>query len=105
VAQRLRDGFSLRLLDRQLPGAPRTKKVVEALELLVSWGLGKKAKEGTYEFQYRKLRGGTLAYILKKLAPPPPKSKATISPLPSLFENGKPKSIARSSSPNPDNLK
>lgn len=69
VGTTLRDRFSLRSVDKSLPGAPRQALVTRALQTLVQLGLAQ-AVEGTpgaYQVTYRHLRGGTLDYFAKKL--------------------------------------
>lgn len=96
VAQLLRDNFSLRTLDKSLPGAPQSDAVSKALDAMVTFGLGQKTKAGTYKFHYRKLRGGTLAFFIKKLLPAAKKKAAPVpkSQLP-LFPTPGPRRIAK----------
>lgn len=67
LVDKLRGGFSMRLLEPSLPGKPETRQVTEALDRLVQFGLAKKGKQDHYVISYRKLRGGTLEYFSRKL--------------------------------------
>jgi hypothetical protein len=62
--------FSLRVFDKCLPGAPRTKPVKAALATFVKLGLAERCGEGDERFRitYRKLRGGSAHFFAKKLA-------------------------------------
>jgi hypothetical protein len=66
VAERLRNGFSMRLLNPSLREAPSTARVELALDRLVAFGLGRKLPAGQFTFEYRRLRGGTLKFLLRK---------------------------------------
>jgi hypothetical protein len=65
----LRDRFSMRLLNPNLPESPRKSVVEGALQTLVAWNLAKRLEGDDYLISYRKLRRGTLEFILRKLAP------------------------------------
>lgn len=78
LVEKLRDNFSLRLLDPSLPGKPETRQVEQALDRLIQFGLATKAKQGSYyTIEYRKLRGGTLDYFAKKLVGTKKKGRKT----------------------------
>lgn len=101
IAMELRDFLSLRSVDKRLPGAPRNELVAQALERLVALGLGAKVTDHRYEFRYRKLRGGSLAYFVKRLAKSSNskggKTRARKGAQLELFDQPKPLEIARKS--------
>ncbi|HEY3350224.1 MAG TPA: hypothetical protein VGM13_10645 [Thermoanaerobaculia bacterium] len=68
AAAKLRDRFSMRLLNPNLPESPRLKEVEAAFQLLVTWGLAKKLEGREFGIGYKKLRNGSLDYFLKKLS-------------------------------------
>jgi hypothetical protein len=76
VARHLRDSYSMRLLNPALPESPTVKSVSAALDLLVGFKLGNKlGVDGNFRFQYRRLRGGSLEYFLRKQAAVNPAGK------------------------------
>jgi hypothetical protein len=69
VADRLRDFYSMKVLNPGLPESPRRSLVREALDHFVEYKLAISAGD-RYVITYRKLQKGTLEYLLKKFAPP-----------------------------------
>jgi hypothetical protein len=68
LATRLRDAFSMRLLNRQLPESPRVALVRAALGKLVSWELATRSGPDRFLVGWRKLRQGALEYFCSRLA-------------------------------------
>lgn len=75
VCEALRNGFSLRLLNQNLPECPRKALVRQAMDKLTAWKLAERRRGDSYSINYRKLNRGAFEYFLRKCAasqsPPP----------------------------------
>ena len=68
VAEELRSGYSLRVLEKTLPGSPRNREVGQALDQLVAWKLAARLANGKISVLLKKLKPNTIEFFYRRVA-------------------------------------